>query len=140
MDQRMKHSRTVLILAPAVVAAVLWARSYVATEQVAVRRAGVVSQDGALYVVAGDGFSPGVYSHPAGTFGIMEVETGTAVRRWLPVHVWFVTSVCVGVPTFWAWRKGPRDAAPGFEVSPATSARSATSAPTACARPPKSAS
>jgi hypothetical protein len=64
----------------------------------------------------------------------MEVETGTAVRRWLPVHVWtykgdgfaavqwwFITSACVAVPAVWSWRRGRRDAGRGFEVNPARS-------------------
>jgi hypothetical protein len=149
----LRHLRTILILAPATIAAVLWARSYVRSEQVGVWRGGMMSDKVAVYLAFGDSFSPGFYSDPSGSFGVMELETGTVVRRWLPVHVWsykgdgyaavqwwFVTLACAGLPLVLAWRKGRRDAASGFEVSPAAPAGSAASAPTASDRPPTSAS
>ncbi|MDB5322210.1 MAG: hypothetical protein JWN40_3841 [Phycisphaerales bacterium] len=122
----MRRRLHILALLPALLAAAMWARSYWSCDIAGNGTWAVMSELGAVFVGHGD-VSDGFSTTPSGANGILEDETGTVRRRWLPIWTWTYKgdrvvmmqwwTITAGGAGFawWVWRRR-RDATRGFEV------------------------
>jgi hypothetical protein len=82
-----RRIRAILLLAPLLIALALWALSFRRCELWGNSRWAVMSELGAVYVGYGD-VARGYSDTPTGENGVLEEETGSVRRRWLPVWAW----------------------------------------------------
>jgi hypothetical protein len=76
------------ILLPALLAATMWVRSYRRFDFCVAHGWTLGSESGSLYIFDGSGSETYYVSGPPGSYGRLEVETGSAYRPWLPIWTW----------------------------------------------------
>jgi hypothetical protein len=91
----MRRRLHILALLPALLAATMWARSYWRFDFAVARRWTLGSESGSLYLFDGSGSEAYYVSGPPGSYGGLEVETGSARRPWLPFWTWRSTAIAL---------------------------------------------
>jgi hypothetical protein len=106
-------------------ASALWAWNFHRGEEYGDGRRALLSELGAVYVMAGDAgaVDDGYCGVPAGENGVLEEETGGVRRRWVPVRSWsyYGTRIVAvqwwAIAAAWGWRRGRRRCGGrGFDV------------------------
>jgi hypothetical protein len=97
----MKRRLHILTLLPALLATTMWARSYWRFDFGVAHGWTLGSESGSLYLFNGSGSEAYYVSGPPGSYGRLEVETGSAYRPWwryngdrfAAVQWWGITAV-----------------------------------------------